>query len=267
MVMGFAANGRLWAPAVRRTIAAGYEVITFDNRGCGRSSTPWHPYTTRTMARDAVAVLDELGIEQAHVGGASLGGMIAQELALEFSERVSSLVLLATTGGFRRLDWAPRHGLLHVLDALLRSLRRGSDLERGVRDFLRMAASEEFAAQCRPGDEIWETVAAMLEDSTGQRGLALQLLACLRHSTWSRLPRLTLPVQVHHGRADPLIPLAASRELARRIPGARFELHPGAGHALFERTEEVGERILGFLAECEQRASASSGDTSRRAHA
>jgi 3-oxoadipate enol-lactonase len=257
MVMGLGANGRLWAPAVRRSLAAGYPVITVDNRGCGRSSTPWRPWTTRTMADDAVAVLDEHGVEQAHVGGASLGGMIAQELALEFPERVSSLVLLSTTGGLRRLDSASPERLLHVLEAVLRSLRPGGDPERRVRDFLRLGASEDFAAQCRPGDETWETVAAMLEDPASQRGLALQLLAALRHSTWSRLPQLSMPVQVHHGTEDPLVPFAAGRELARRIPGARFELHPGAGHGLVERTDEVGETILGFLAECEAAASAS----------
>jgi 3-oxoadipate enol-lactonase len=249
--MGLGANGRLWAPAVRRSLAAGYDVITFDNRGCGRSSTPWRPWTTRTMARDAAAVLDELGVEQAHVGGASLGGMIAQELALEFPERVSALVLASTTGGFRRLDLALGKGLPRILEAALRSLGGGSDPERRVSDFLCLAASEEFAAQCRPGDETWETVAAMLEDPATERGLALQLLAGIRHSTWSRLPRLSVPVQVHHGSQDPLVPLAAGRELARCIPGARLEIHPGAGHGLFERTEDVSESILAFLAECE----------------
>ena len=251
MVMGFAANGRLWGPAIRRSVADGFDVITFDNRGCGRSDTPLRPYTTRAMARDAVAVLDDLGVERAHVGGASLGGMIAQELALEFPARVASLVLLSTTGGIGRLGWARPRAVAHVLDAALRSLRGGGDPERAVRDFLRMAASEQFADECRPGDEIWETVAAMLEDPGTQLGVALQLVACLRHSSWGRLSRLTMPVQIHHGTDDPLIPLAAGRELARRIPDARFELHPGAGHALFERTYDVGERIIAFLDACD----------------
>jgi pimeloyl-ACP methyl ester carboxylesterase len=254
MVMGLGANGRLWAPAVRRTVAAGRRVITFDNRGSGRSSTPWRPFTTRTMASDAVAVLDELGVDETHVGGASLGGMVAQELALEFPERVSALVLLSTTGGFRRLDSASPDGLRHIMEAALRSLRPGSDPERRVSDFLCTAASKDFAAQCRPGDETWDTVAAMLEDPVTQRGLAFQLLAGLGHSAWSRLTELSMPVQVHHGTEDALIPLAAGRELARRIPDARFELHPGAGHGLFERTDEVGEKTLAFLDECEARA-------------
>jgi pimeloyl-ACP methyl ester carboxylesterase len=81
------------------------------------------------------------------------------------------------------------------------------------------------------------------------------------------LPQLSMPVLVHHGTEDPLVPFAAGRELARRIPGARFELHPGAGHGLVERTDEVGEMILAFLAESEAPASASSGDTSRRGNA
>jgi 3-oxoadipate enol-lactonase len=257
LVMGLGANGRLWAPAVRRLLASGYDVIVVDNRGCGRSSTPWRPWTTRTMAGDAVAVLEELGVEQVHVGGASLGGMVAQELALEFPERVSTLVLSGTTGGFRRLDLAPWKGLRHVFEAALQSLRGGSDPKRRVSDFLRMAASEEFAARCRPGDETWDTVDAMLEDPASERGIALQLLAGIRHSTWSRLPWLTMPVQVHHGSQDSLIPLSAGRELARRIPGARFETQPGAGHGLFERTDEVAQSILGFLAECEARGASS----------
>jgi pimeloyl-ACP methyl ester carboxylesterase len=257
LVMGLAGNGRLWAPAVRRLLAAGYHAITVDNRGCGRSSTPWRPWTTRTMARDAMAVLDELGVEQAHVSGASLGGMIAQELALEFPERVSSLILASTTGGFRRLDLAPPKGMPHIFEAVLQSLRPASDPDQRVRDFLCTATSEDFAAQCRAGDEAWDTVAAMFEDPNSRRGLALQLLAGARHSTWSRLPRLKMPVQVHHGSEDPLIPLAAGRELVRRIPRARFEVHVGAGHALFERPEEVSEAVLSFLAECDARASAS----------
>jgi pimeloyl-ACP methyl ester carboxylesterase len=118
-----------------------------------------------------------------------------------------------------------------------------------------MTASDDFAARCRPGDEAWATVAAMLEDPTSQRGLAMQLVACARHSSWSRLPRLTMPVQVHHGTDDPLMPFAAGRELARRIPGAQFVVHEGAGHALvLERPEESSERILAFLAESEARS-------------
>src|SRR5918992_3016177 len=249
LVQGLGANGRLWAPAVRRLLGAGYEVIVVDNRGCGRSSTPWRPWTTRTMASDAVAVLDELGEERAHVGSASLGGMVAQELALEFPERVSSIVLGATTGGLPRLDFAPRRGLQIIVGAGLRSLLPASDPEDRVRSWLCAAVSDDFAASCRQDDEAWVTAAAMLEDPISQRGLALQILAALWHSSWSRLSQLSIPVQVHHGTEDPLIPFAAGRELARRIPGAEFVAHEGAGHALIlERPDECWVNIRRFLA-------------------
>jgi pimeloyl-ACP methyl ester carboxylesterase len=113
------------------------------------------------MARDAVAVLDELGVERAHVGAASLGGMVAQEIALEFPERVSTLVLGSTTGGVRRLGLARAQGLLHLSETTLRLLRPASDPERRVSDFLCTIASEDFAAQCRPGDEAWDTAASL----------------------------------------------------------------------------------------------------------
>ena len=251
LVIVLGANGRLWAPAIRRYLASGYDVITVDNRGCGRSGTPWRPWSTRTMAADAVTVLDELEIERAHIGGGSLGGMIAQEIALEFPERVETLVLASTTGGLPRLDLMPQRGLLHIFEAVLRSWGPSSDPEQRVRDYLRMAATEDFAAQCEPGDEAWAAIASMLEDPASQRGSLMQLLASARHSSWSRLPSLTLPVQVHHGTEDGVIPFAAGRELARRIPGARFVVHEGAGHAIFERMDEVGENIIAFLAEAE----------------
>jgi 3-oxoadipate enol-lactonase len=252
--MGLGANGRLWAPAVRRLLGSGHEVIVVDNRGCGRSSTPWRPWTTRTMARDAVAVLDELGVEHAHVGGASLGGMIAQELALEFPERVRTMVLLSTTGGLPRLDLVPQRGLLQIFEGVLRPRWPASDPEQRIRDFLCMVTSEDFAAQCRPGDETWAAVAAMLEEPTSQRGTVMQLLAGARHSTWSRLPRLKMPVQVHHGTEDRLVPFAAGRELARRIPGARFMAYEGAGHGILERLDESGDSIAAFLARADARS-------------
>lgn len=250
LVMGLGANGRMWGPAVRRLRGAGYEVVVVDNRGCGRSSTPWLPWTTRTMANDAVAVLDALEIERAHVQGASLGGMVAQELALELPERVASLVLVSTTGGLPRLDLLPRRGLLVIGESVLRSWLP-SDPEQRIKDFIRMATSEDFVAQTGPVDEAWTAVADMLDEPASQRGLVMQLLAAARHASWSRLSDLTMPVQVHHGTEDRLIPYAAGRELGRRIPNAQFVVHEGAGHGMLERLEEIGESILGFLAECD----------------
>jgi 3-oxoadipate enol-lactonase len=248
LVMGLGANGRVWAPIVRRLGASGYEVITFDNRGCGRSAAPWRPWTTRTMAADAVAVLEQARVRRAHVIGASLGGMVAQELALGYPQRVSTLILGCTTGGMPRVDLVPSRALLRVLEAALRSGLSTGTAEDRVVDFLRFSVSETFAADCRPGSEAWEAVAAMQEDPMTSRGFAQQMLASMRHSSWSRLNRLKMPVQVQHGSADRLMPLAAGRELARRIPGASFEVIEGAGHALgLERPDETFDHALAFI--------------------
>jgi len=249
LIMGLGASARLWAPVARRLLALGYEVITFDNRGSGRSSTPRRPWTTAAMADDAVAVLDELDISTVHVGGASLGGMVAQELALRAHHRVSSLVLGATTGGFRWQDLATRQGLPHLLATAVRSLRSEREPEQRIRTFLRTTVSEDYARQSGPGDEIWDTVAAMLEDPVSRSGFAKQLLAAARHSSWSRLHRLRVPVLVHHGSNDPMVPVSGARELARRIPGARLKIHEGGGHALLDRADDVGDMLGDFLAE------------------
>src|SRR5439155_25578558 len=88
LIAGWATNGRLWRVAAERGTAAGYEVITTDSRGTGRSSLPRRPWSVATLARDVVAVLDDAGIERAHVAAPSLGGMVAQELALRYPTRV-----------------------------------------------------------------------------------------------------------------------------------------------------------------------------------
>jgi pimeloyl-ACP methyl ester carboxylesterase len=249
LLMGLGANGRIWAPAVRRFAAMGYDVLTVDNRGSGRSDTPARPWTTRTMARDAVALLDALGLDRVHLVGASLGGMVAQEVALGHPERVRSLVLGCTSGGLPRVDLMPRRGLLDVLVAGARAARPPASLDERVDGFLRFSVSPAFARDCPPDAEARRAVAAMLEHPVGAVGFAHQLLAAGRHASWSRLSRLELPVQVQHGTADRLIPFAAGRELARRIPGARFEPIAGAGHALvLERPDEIVQRAHRFIA-------------------
>jgi 3-oxoadipate enol-lactonase len=248
LVMGLGANGRIWRPVVDRLVSRDYDVLTFDNRGCGRSGVPLRPWTTRTMASDAMAVADDAGIATMDLIGASLGGMVAQEVALAHSDRIRTLVLGCTTGGLPRVDLLPLPGLPGMLAAALRAGRRPATVSDGVADFLRLVVSPEFAASCEEDSEAWMTVASALEDPMTQRGFALQLLAAARHSTWSRLDRLTMPVQVQHGSADRLMPPAAGRELARRIPGAQLEILEGAGHALgLERPDAIVDLAVSFL--------------------
>ena len=247
--MGLGSNARIWAPVIDPLRSGGYDVVVMDNRGCGRSGVPWRPWSTQTMADDARSVLDAAEVSRAHVVGASMGGMIAQELALAHPERVASLVLGCTTGGLPKGPaLITAHGVRHVLGMVARAVRPPSAADE-VLEFLRVNVSPEFAAGAPPGGPAWQAVEAMLADPMPTRGLLHQALATARHSSWSRLGRLTMPVQVQHGTADRVIPVHAGRNLARRIPRAVFEPIDGAGHALgIEYPAEIARRALAFLA-------------------
>ena len=248
LLMGLGMNGRIWSHAVEGLGRRGHPIVVVDNRGCGRSSAPWRPWSTATMADDCVQILDDEGIRRAHVVGASMGGMIAQELALRHPERVATLVLGCTTPGLPRIDLLPRRGLLDLallgLDSAWPRSRDGR-----VRRALRLSVSRAFAERVTPADEAWRRVEEMLADPISPRGYANQFAAAARHAAWTRLRGIAAPTQVQHGTADRLMPFAAGRALAQRIPGAEFAPIDGAGHALIlERPDEVVTAAAEFLA-------------------
>ena len=235
LIAGWATNGRLWLSAVERATAAGYETITIDSRGTGRSATPRRPWSTATLAGDVIAVMDDAGVARAHVAAPSLGGMVAQEFALRFPSRVGALVLAATTGGLPRVDFFDPSGLLRMTSAAAHGWK-GDDHAAAVRRTLRATVSEEFARR------------ATATDPPSTRGNLYGLLAAATHSSWSRLHRLRMPVQIQHGTADRLISVRAAQALESHIPGAELRLLPGAGHALIlecpDATMDLG---LSFL--------------------
>jgi pimeloyl-ACP methyl ester carboxylesterase len=210
LIAGWATSSRLWLAAVERGVAEGYELVTIDSRGTGRSDLPRRPWSTTTLARDVVAVIDDARISRAHVAAPSLGGMVAQELALRYPARVGAMVLAATTGGLPRIG------------------------------FYRLTGLAGLVAGRGP--------AASPADPTAARGNLFGLMAAAAHSSWSRLPFLRVPVQVQHGSADPLISPRAGRALAATIPGAELQILDGAGHALIlERPDDSMNRALTFL--------------------
>jgi 3-oxoadipate enol-lactonase len=241
---------RLWEIARPRVTARGYCAIAVDNRGGGGSDVPRRPWTVRTMADDAIAVLDREGIERAHLSGPSLGGMVAQEIALRHPQRVAGLLLASTTGGLPRIDLMPVRVLPRTLVSLTRSIGGGTDRDEAVRRFLRYSVSPRVAEEQRPGDPLWRLVDELLQEPVSARGRIRQLAAGALHSTWSRLHLIRAPTQVQHGTEDRLVPPRAGRLLASRIPAARFAPIEGAGHALvLERPAEVTDMGMDFLAE------------------
>jgi 3-oxoadipate enol-lactonase len=234
LIMGLSFTHDMWYRLIP-ALAPDYRAIVFDNRGMGRSSVPRGPYTMRRMAGDARAVLDAAGVRSAHVIGASMGGMIAQELALRHRERVRSLMLACTTSSGLFGKWPEfRYG-----PGKWQSRSR-EERERSLRSLL--------YADTTPTGRIEEDLRVRCACAWCYKGFLNQFAGILMWSAYRRLPRLKLPTLVVHGDQDHLVPLENGRVLASRIPGAQFQLIRDAGHILItDQPEECIEAIRGFL--------------------
>ena len=212
-------------------ISKRHRVILFDNRGTGDSPPVRSRLTMATMANDALAVLDEAGIESAHVIGASMGGMIAQHIALDHRDRVRSLVLACTTPGGRS---GPPPWRLLAASALRPFF--------GSRRTFPIVAPLLYASKTRDArpDRLREDLERRIEDHTSAVTVYAQMGAITGHDTRRRLGELAgLPTLVVHGLEDRLIPPDRGRELASLIPGAHLELIPSCGHLLATDAEDA----------------------------
>jgi pimeloyl-ACP methyl ester carboxylesterase len=250
LVMGLGMQLVAWPPAlVQSLVDAGYRVLRLDNRDIGLSQhfdhlgTPnmlWAtlkyqlgltikpPYTLHDMAHDALGVLDNLGIAQAHVVGVSMGGMIAQRMALAAPQRLHSLTSIMSSSGARGLPAAKPH----VLRALM-SRPAGKDQASVVAHYERL-----FGIIGSPGFPIEpaamrERVLAGIERSYHPAGSVRQMAAIAADSQRAEALRtVRCPTLVLHGRADPLVPFACGADTAQRIPGAQLVGIDGMGHDL-----------------------------------
>lgn len=248
LVMGLSAQMVLWPEELCRAIAArGFYVVRFDNRDVGLS-TKLHgagvprllprfaaraaglpvsaPYTLSDMANDVVGLMDGLGFATAHVVGMSMGGMIAQTLAIEHAERVESFVSLASTTGDRWLPLATAEAARALLSAPPREKQAAIRHSVGV---LRAIGSPIHFDEAKARAIVELSVSR----STYRLGAARQLAAILASPT--RTPLLAAvrtPATVIHGRLDPLLPLAHGEATARAIPGARLVVLDTMGHDL-----------------------------------
>jgi 3-oxoadipate enol-lactonase len=237
LIMGLGATLEWWRRPMP-AFAACYRTILFDNRGVGRSDVPPGPYSLPAMADDAVAVLDAAGVESAHVFGASMGGMIAQEVALNHPTRVRSLVLGCTACGGRQSVPAARE----VAAAL------GARAWLSREEAMWLMAPYIFDPST-PRERVAEDIAVRLGATVTNDGYFAQLQAIRAWSgTFDRLPQLTMPTLVIHGETDGLVPAENGRILARAIPGATLAMIPAASHIFFtDKLEASSEAVLTFL--------------------
>lgn len=225
LVMGLGLCSLGWHTLPGR-LAERFRVTVFDNRGVGRS-TLRRGFRIRDLADDAARVLDAVGVDRAFVFGISMGGMIAQELALRHPDRVRALALGATFGGHLR-SRKPR--LSTARDLVLVGLLRRPQV------MARLLVSDAYYASQGERFRAWLACQGRAAHAVVRR----QLLAVALHEAERRLPLIRVPTLVVTGDQDRLVPAENSRRLARLIPGARLVELPGAGHAFpFERADET----------------------------
>jgi pimeloyl-ACP methyl ester carboxylesterase len=237
LIMGLGATHAWWY-RIAPILAERCRVILFDNRGVGASDVPPGPYSIPQLAADAVAVLDAAGVETAHVFGASMGGMIAQEVALQFPHRVRSLILGCTACGGRDSVPARRE----VIDAL------GARASMTREEAMRVMVPFIFDAGT-PRDVVEADLAKRLQTNVPNEGYFAQLQAIRSWpGTLSRLGTLTMPTLVIHGETDELVPAENGRILARAIPTASLAMIPNASHIFFsDQFDASRHAILSFL--------------------
>ena len=222
-------------------LAGDFFVVTFDNRGAGRSSPVSPGYSVADMMTDAVAVLDALNISQTHVFGFSLGGMSALHLTLNHPDRVKRLVLGCTTAG----GWLTVYPDETVIAALVQP-QLSSDRRDDFYNSLWMSASERSIQQ-QP-DLIKALEEISMANPQSPEGYAAQIQALLSHDVADRLGEIQAPTLVLHGEEDRMIPQENGRLLAGHIRGAKLILYPNAGHLFFiEQAENVNRDIHHFL--------------------
>jgi pimeloyl-ACP methyl ester carboxylesterase len=234
MIMGFTA-GRIGLMSQIRFFRKYYRVITFDNRGAGKSDKPPGPYSTGMMADDTVKLMDILGIEKAHILGVSMGGMIAQELAINYPQRVMKLVLACT---YARQDETS-----------------GDTLEQAK--FLQLTPEKKAGAMVGLAFNkplyrfifgLLARVQTRFRGASGGVGVAGQSEACLKHDTLERLSSITAPTLVIVGTGDRIIKPVSSEVIAGKVPDAKLVKVEGGSHYFsFEMKNVFNREVLNFL--------------------
>jgi 3-oxoadipate enol-lactonase len=237
LIMGLAYTSHMWF-RIRPALTEHYRTVAFDNRGVGRSDMPAGPYPLALMASDARAVLDAAGVERAHLFGVSMGGMIAQEFALNYPNRVRSLILGCTAAGGPTVVRAEPE-----VTQLLLARDKMSPEEAA------QAAVPFIYDEATSRERIADDLAIRRPWFVQPEAYLAQLQGILAWESYSRLSSIGVPTLVIHGESDRLVPPGNGRLIAARIPGAKLVIIPHASHLfLTDQTELTLTAIAAFLA-------------------
>ncbi len=236
LVMGHTWSRHLWSSEVVSALSTHFRIVRFDNRGAGQSDAPRGPYSIAQMADDALAVLDAARVKDAHVYGASMGGLIAQEIALSNPLRVRSLILGCT--------WAPSNE-----QTFTRNQARLKYALPTPRWIAHAMAPARLYGPARDEKRVERDFELLASEHPTLRGLRGQAHAIAAYRSLDRLENIACPTLVLHGDHDRVIPLSWGTTMADHLPDSKLEVLPGAGH-LYDRDafEQSTQAVLNFLA-------------------
>ena len=239
LIPGFAAGRWIWFKQTA-DLSRNFRVIIFDPRGVSASDKPQAPQTIGLLADDVAHLLETIGIESAHIVGASFGGFVAQEFALKYPAMTRKLVLCCTSfGGPNHVVPAPE-----TLQALAST--KGLNSEERMRANLLLAFTPEYVRT--QVDEVDQIVHLRATNDVPEHIYMSQLQAAMSFNAESRLARIESPTLVLSGDADIIVPVQNSRNLAAKIPGAQLQIIEGGSHTFFiEQAQEFNETVADFL--------------------
>jgi len=239
LIMGLRRNVEWWYRQIP-TLSKHFRVIAFDNRGAGRTDKPEMDYSIRLFAEDTAALMEALGIDHAHILGISMGGYIAQELAINHPDKVRSLVLGCTScGGTRAI-------LMDDDDMKRYTANEGLTNEQILRKDMGIFFSDQFIE--KNPDKIDEFIEISLRYYQPVHAFERQFAACLTHDTVDRLNRISVPVSIMAGDDDHLVPSENAFILKELVPHAELSFFPGGRHCFFiEQADLFNQNVIDFF--------------------
>ena len=239
LIMGLRRNAEWWYCQIP-ALPEHFKVIAFDNRGAGRSDKPRMDYSIRLFADDTAALMEALDIKSAHVLGISMGGYIAQELAINYPDKVRSLILGCTgCGGERAVLMSPER--MEKFAAI-----EGLTPEEVLRKNMDIYFSDKFIQE-HP-EKVGEFMEVSFRYPQPPEFFERQFAACLKHDTVDRLHHISDPTSIMAGDDDPLVPSENSRILKELMPGAELHFFPGSRHCFFiEDADAFNKKVTSFF--------------------